>query len=73
MNIKQVNIFRYSMMLLSIMPITPSTYLPHVSNNGSICPRVFSIHPYFTILVDNKSEGFIKPPEKEVQLEDLVF
>lgn len=61
-----VTILRFSRMFESRCP----AYLPHVSDNGSVCPRVLGIHPYFPILVDNQREGFIKPPEKEVQWEE---
>lgn len=38
-------------------------YLPHVSNDRSVSPRMLSVDAHFTILVDNQIEGFIKPSE----------
>lgn len=41
------------------------SYLPHMSNNRCISPRVFSIYAHFTIWIRDQSERLVKPPERD--------
>lgn len=44
-----------------------------MSNDRGVSPWMLSVDAHFTILVDDQSEGFIKPPDKCEKIVQLMY